>query len=184
MRLAAKLPGARFIWITLSAEDRREEETRAAVQRMLERVSDSIVRVERFRGSFFPYCGLELKEYFDALKIHKPDLIFTHYRTDLHQDHRTVSELTWNTFRNHAILEYEVPKYDGDLGAPNVFVPLTSDEVQRKCRLLMECFPSQHTRRWFTPSTFEAMARLRGIECAAPGGYAEAFYGRKLCFDF
>jgi len=121
-----------------------------------------------------------LKEYFEGLKPLAPDLIFTHWREDDHQDHRLVSELTWNTFRNHTVLEYEVPKYDGDLGRPTVFVPLPAALRRRKLRLLMTAFPSQRNKQWFTPATFEGLMRLRGIECAAPEGYAEAFYARKL----
>ena len=92
--------------------------------------------------------------------------------------------MTWNTFRNHAILEYEIPKFDGDLGVPNVFAPMTRSQLQRKCDILMECFPSQRARSWFTPATFEAVARIRGIECNAEEGFAEAFHGRKLHIDF
>ena len=108
-------------------------------------------------------------------------MVFTHLRQDLHQDHRVANELTWNTFRDHLILEYEVPKFDGDLGAPNVFFPLSRAELRRKCDVLMDCFQSQAKRTWFSRDTFEAIARLRGIECNAPEGFAEAFYGRKCC---
>jgi LmbE family N-acetylglucosaminyl deacetylase len=181
MRLTERLPDASFVWITLCADDHREAETRAAAARLLAAAKSSSVHIERFRGSHLPYAGEPLKDYFDSLKVHAPDLILTHYRGDLHQDHRTVSDLTWNTFRDHAILEYEIPKFDGDLGSPNVFMPLTPEDVKRKCDLLMACYPSQQGHSWFTASTFEALARLRGIECAAPGGFAEAFYGRKLC---
>jgi LmbE family N-acetylglucosaminyl deacetylase len=106
--------------------------------------------------------------------------VLTHFRHDLHQDHRIVNELTWNTFRNHTVLEYEIPKYDGDTAQPNVYVPLTRAQLELKCSVLMECFPSQHARSWFTPDTFRAIARLRGIECNAPEGFAEGFHGRKI----
>jgi LmbE family N-acetylglucosaminyl deacetylase len=142
------------------------------------------VLVEGFRGSFFPHCGVELKEYFEGLKRFGPDLILTHFRHDLHQDHRIVNELTWNTFRNHAVLEYEIPKFDGDMAVPNVYVPLTQAQIARKCEVLMECFPSQRSRGWFTADTFSALARLRGIECNASEGFAEGFYGRKLSLTF
>ena len=138
------------------------------------------VASEEFKGSYFPHCGPELKDYFETLKAFNPDLILTHCRHDLHQDHRVTNELTWNTFRDHTILEYEIPKFDGDLGAPGVFFALTRAEMKRKCDILIECFPSQMQRQWFTRDTFEAIARLRGIECNAPEGYAEAFYSRKL----
>lgn len=184
MQLVARFPSARFVWVTLSSDAERESEARSAASRLLSGALDPIIRIERFRGSYFPHCGPELKDYVETLKDHTPDLILTHYRADLHQDHRSVNELIWNTFRNHAILEYEIPKFDGDLGVPNVFVPITRDELRRKCDILMDCFPSQHSRSWFTPDTFEALARLRGIECNAPGGFAEAFHGRKLTLAF
>lgn len=180
MRLLERHPAARFVWVTLSSDPQRAAETRAAAARLLARAAEPVVRVEQFRGSYFPHCGPELKDYFEGLKAHRPDLILTHARHDLHQDHRVTNELTWNTFRDHAVLEYEIPKFDGDLGVPNVFVPLTRAEMKAKCDLLMDCFPSQSGRQWFTRDTFEALARLRGIECNAPEGYAEAFYGRKL----
>lgn len=182
--LARRLPHARFVWVTLSADDERERETRVAAQHLLEGVDETEILVERFPGSYFPHCGRELKDYVEALKRFEPDLVLTHCRHDLHQDHRITNELAWNTFRRHAILEYEIPKFDGDLGAPNAFVPLTSTAMDQKCELLMRCFPSQHSRTWFTPETFRGLARIRGIECNAPGGYAEAFYARKMRLEF
>jgi LmbE family N-acetylglucosaminyl deacetylase len=183
MQLVRRYPSAKFVWITLSSDARRAAETRAAAARLLEGARDTVVRVEEFRGSYFPHCGAALKDYFEELKQYAPGLILTHNRHDLHQDHRVTNELTWNTFRNHLILEYEIPKFDGDLGVPNVFFSLTRAEVKRKCDILSECFPSQAERSWFTRDTFEAIARLRGIECNAPEGYAEAFYVRKLCVN-
>ena len=180
LRLVSRYPTARFVWVTLSSDSRRANETLAAASRLLAGAADPLVRVEEFKGSYFPHCGPALKDYFETLKSFNPDLILTHCRHDLHQDHRVTNELTWNTFRDHAILEYEIPKFDGDLGAPNVFFALTRAEMKRKCDILLECFPSQLQRQWFTRDTFEALARLRGIECNAPEGYAEAFYSRKL----
>lgn len=180
MRLVKQYPGARFVWVTLSADAERETETRAAAQRLLAGAENPQIHVQHFRGSYLPQEWPALKDYFESLKAVSPDLVLTHCRHDLHQDHRVTNELTWNTFRNHAIIEYEIPKFDGDVGVPNVFVALTRDEIDRKCEILMQCFPSQRSRAWFTPETFQAMARIRGIECNAPGGYAEAFYGRKL----
>jgi LmbE family N-acetylglucosaminyl deacetylase len=180
LRLVRQHPGARFVWVTLSADAEREAETRAAAALLLAGAEDAVVRVERFRGSYFPHEGATLKDCFESLKAYAPDWIFTHCRHDLHQDHRVVNELTWNTFRDHVVLEYEIPKFDGDLGTPNVYVPLTQADLRRKCDVLMESFPSQRTRNWFTPATFEALARIRGIECNAPEGYAEAYYGRKV----
>jgi len=180
-RLVERHPAARFTWVTFSADDEREAETRAAAARLLAGAADAEVIVHRFRGSYFPHAGPELKDRVEDLKRHAPNLILTHCRHDLHQDHRVVNELTWNTFRDHAIWEYEIPKFDGDLGQPNVYVPLSRADIERKCEMLMDSFPSQRARAWFTPDTFLGLARLRGIECQAPGGYAEAFFGRKLC---
>ena len=180
MQLARRYPKARFVWVTLSSDAERAAETRAAAERVLRGAREYDIRVEEFRGSYFPACFAELKDYFEGLKALKPDVVFTHFRNDLHQDHRVTNELTWNAFRDHLVLEYEIPKFDGDLGVPNVFVPLTRAELQLKCDVVTECFPSQATKTWFSRDTFEAIARLRGIECNAPEGFAEAFYGRKL----
>lgn len=180
MQLARRYPKARFVWVTLSSDSQRAAETRAAAERLLQDARERDIRVEEFRGSYFPSCYSDLKDYFEGLKALRPDVVFTHLRQDLHQDHRVTNELTWNTFRDHLILEYEIPKFDGDLGVPNVFFPLTRAELRRKCDIVTESFPSQAKRAWFSRDTFEAMARLRGIECNAPEGFAEAFYGRKL----
>jgi LmbE family N-acetylglucosaminyl deacetylase len=136
------------------------------------------VVVKSFKGSFFPHQGVAIKKYFEELKSFEPDLVFTHYRDDRHQDHRVLSDLAWNTFRDHAILEYEIPKYDGDLGIPNVFVPLDAEVVKTKTDLLCKAFQTQRNKHWFTEDTFLSLMRLRGIECASQ--YAEAFHGRKL----
>jgi LmbE family N-acetylglucosaminyl deacetylase len=185
MSLAEQCPQASFVWVTLSSDARRAAETRAAAALLLAGAAKSSVRVEAFRGSYFPQEYAAIKDYFEQIKrTVQPDLILTHCRGDLHQDHRVVNELTWNTFRNHFILEYEIPKFDGDLGNPNAFVPLSRQQLQRKCKVLMECFPSQTDRTWFTQDTFEAIARLRGIESNAPEGFAEAFYARKALLTF
>ena len=128
-----------------------------------------------------PFVAVEMKKVFEELKqTLSPDLIFTHNRKDAHQDHRLIAELTWSTFRNHLILEYEIPKYDGDLGQPGLFVPLTDELCEKKIRFIMDSFQSQHSKRWFEENTFRSIMRLRGMECNAPSGYAEAFYCRKL----
>lgn len=171
---------ARFIWVTFSSNDERAAETRQAATRILRGARDVSIRVESFEESNFPSHLAQIKRYYEGLKGLNPDLVFTHYRADLHQDHRVICDLTWNTFRNHLILEYEIPKFDGDFGVPNAFVPMTRDAMTEKCDTLMDCFTSQRSRTWFTPSTFEAVARIRGIECNAPSGYAEAFYCRKF----
>jgi LmbE family N-acetylglucosaminyl deacetylase len=127
-----------------------------------------------------PFAGAEVKAVFEELKSIAPDIIFTQNRKDFHQDHRLIAELTWNTFRNHLILEYEIPKYDGDMGQPTVFVPLEMEVCQKKVEYLLEAFQSQHAKRWFQKDTFFSLMRLRGMECNAPSGYAEAFYSHKL----
>ncbi len=172
-------------WVVLSGlGTERASEARACARRLLRRVPEVHVRVAGFRDGFFPSFHSELKEYLEGLKPLHPDLILTHQLEERHQDHRLVGELTWNTFRDHLILEYEVPKYDGLLGAPNVFVPLTEAQRRRKVRTLLSAFPSQRGKRWFTEGTFDALMRLRGMEAGAPSGYAEAFVGRKLRLDF
>jgi LmbE family N-acetylglucosaminyl deacetylase len=168
-------------WMVCSATPVRAREARRSAVRFLGRAAARHIRVERFRDGYFPSERAALKDVFEALKaVVDPDLIFTHARADAHQDHRVVAELTWNTWRDHAILEYEVPKYDGDLDRPNVFVPLPAALRRRKVRLLLAGFPSQRRKAWFNAATFEGLMRLRGVECAAPAGYAEAFHGRKL----
>jgi len=168
-------------WVVFSGEGPREEEARASARAVLARAKSAQIEIEHFRDGFFPAQSAEIKERFEALKKRvQPDLIFTHYRNDLHQDHRLIGELTWNTFRDHVILEYEVPKYDGDFGSPNVFVPLDASRCRRKIELLMTHFASQRDRRWFSEDLFLAALRLRGMEANAPDGYAEAFYGRKV----
>ena len=182
-RFCAQHPDAQILWVTLNSDDVRAEETRAAAARLLADAHNIKLIIKTFRQSYFPYVGAELKDFFEKLKAEiDPDVIFTHRRDDMHQDHRVVNELTWNTFRDHLILEYEIAKYEGDLCTPNVYVPLTREEIDAKIDVLMECFPSQHSRRWFTPDTFRGIARVRGIECNAPEGFAEGFHCRKSIF--
>jgi LmbE family N-acetylglucosaminyl deacetylase len=139
------------------------------------------VVVRKFRDGFFPAQWAEIKQSFEELKrAVSPDVILTHYREDRHQDHRAISDLTWNTFRNHFVLEYEIPKYDGDMGSPNVFVELTDTVCRTKVENLVRHYPSQAGRSWFSPELFMAILRLRGMECSSASGYAEAFYGRKV----
>ena len=167
--------------VFFSSDRVRAEEARAAARIVLADAGETEVSVEDFRGRFFPFIGAEIKEYFDGLgRDVRPDLVFTHFRDDLHQDHRLISDLTYNTFRDHAILEYEIPKWDGDLGRPNAYVNLDQAQCDAKIQTIMSCFPSQHDKHWFTEETFRGLARLRGIESKSPGGYAEAFYARKL----
>jgi LmbE family N-acetylglucosaminyl deacetylase len=139
------------------------------------------VLVKGFQDGYFPYRGVEIKDAFETLKKQiNPDVIFTHFRHDLHQDHRVINELTWNTWRNHLILEYEIPKYDGDLGKPNFFIPLERRICERKNEILRGVFQSQTSKPWFASQTFWALLQLRGIECRAPESLAEAFYSRKI----
>jgi len=181
LRLLAERSRVTVHWVVLSGDARRAQEARRSAERFLRGAAARHIRLDQFRDGFFPYEGAALKEVFEQLKAGvAPDFVFTHRRDDAHQDHRLVSELTWNTFRDHCILEYEIPKYDGDLGAPNVFVPLSPRIRRQKIRILLTAFPSQASKRWFTESTFEGLMRLRGVECAAREGYAEAFHGRKI----
>jgi len=181
LTLIASHPGIEFDWVVLSATGKRRKEAEAGAAAFLSGAARKSVTVKGFRDGYFPYIGGGIKDWFEELKKSvKPDLIFTPYRRDLHQDHRLVSELTWNTFRDHLILEYEIPKYDGDLGAPNVFVSLNRAIADKKTRLLQECFVSQSGNQWFNKETFAAIMRLRGVEANAASGRAEAFYGRKL----
>ena len=181
LRLLATYPNVSVNWEVLSAEGVRRKEAQVSARRFLARAKKPAVNINRFRGSYFPTDADRIKDYIETLKKRPdPDIIFTHYRGDLHQDHRVVSDLTWNTFRNHLILEYEIPKFDGDLGVPNVYVPLDAHYCHLKSRYLMGAFKSQRSKHWFTPDTFLALHRLRGIECGPETTYAEAFYGRKL----
>jgi len=184
LKLGSAHPQASFHWVVLSADAEREREARHSAGLFLPKTGDHQIVVQRFRDGFFPYVGTEIKEYFEALKQQaSPDVIFTHYRGDRHQDHRLISELTWNTFRDHLILEYEVPKYDGDLRSPNCYVPLDEALCRRKTEYLFAAFKSQVGKRWFTADTFRGLMRIRGIEAAAPCGYAEAFYAHKLALE-
>jgi len=173
-------------WIVFSGGGGpREREARRSAGLFLARARRRQIVVHSFRDGFFPYLGGGIKEAFEELAREvSPDIVFTHTREDRHQDHRVVSDLTWNTFRSHLILEYEVPKYDGDLGVPNFFVPLRAAVARAKIRHLHAAFGSQRSKRWFTPDTFHALLRLRGIESAAPDGLAEAFYARKATIAF
>ena len=165
-------------WVVLGAEGERAAEARRSADDFLRGAATARVVVGGFRDGFLPYLGAAVKDFFETLKAYPtPDVIFTHQRNDLHQDHRLACELTWNTFRNHLVLEYEIPKYDGDLGAPNVFFALDEAIVDEKLRLIREHFPSQGGRHWFDDEVFRGLMRLRGMESATH--YAEAFTSRK-----
>lgn len=173
-------PDMEMIWIVFSSNDARAKEAEASFEKFVGSLQEKTIEINAFQNGFFPYIGSSIKDYFEELKGRvQPDVIFSHYGEDLHQDHRLIAELTWNTFRDHWILEYEVPKYDGGLQSPNIFVPISADQAQRKSELLESCYKTQKKRPWFTASTFEGLSRLRGVECNSESGYAEAFYSRK-----
>jgi LmbE family N-acetylglucosaminyl deacetylase len=169
-------------WVVFSATATRAREAQASARLFLNGAASKKVTIHRFRDGFFPYDGAKIKKAFEALKrsIPAPDLVLTHYRDDRHQDHRAISDLTWNTFRAHLVLEYEIPKFDGDLGTPNCFVPLSREISLRKTEHLEKAFTTQTDKHWFSAETFLGLMRLRGVECRAPEGYAEAFYARKF----
>ena len=180
LKLVRANPDLKVHWVVLSAEGDRAEEARTSTERFLDQAPNHEVEVASFRERYFPYQS-QLKEFFDDLgtRVH-PDLVLTHHGGDAHQDHRVVAELTWNTFRDHLILEYEIPKYDGDLGRPNVFVELDEDLAGRKVQAILQGFPSQAEHFWFSEETFMGLLRLRGVEARSASGLAEAFHARKL----
>jgi len=181
LRLIGDYPGCTFSWVVFSGIGVRKAEAERGAQSFVGKERLANMMLHDFSDGFMPYVGSEIKGVFEALKGRiSPDLVFTHQGRDAHQDHRLISELTWNTFRDHFILEYEIPKYDGDLGNPNVFVPLETDISKKKVGHIVETFQSQRTKRWFEESTFLSLMRLRGMECNASSGFAEAFYCRKL----
>ena len=168
-------------WVVLSGSKQRAGEARQSAEAFLANVHKSRVVIKEFRDSCFPYCGEEIKEFFFELQREvSPDVIFTHRREDMHQDHRLVSELTWSTFRDHLILEYEIPKYEGDLGTPNIFVPLEKNTCERKVATIVNSFRSQQDKPWFTENTFWSLLRIRGTEASSPSQFAEGLYCRKL----
>jgi LmbE family N-acetylglucosaminyl deacetylase len=167
-------------WVVLGGNGERGEEARASAAEFLASASRSEIVVHGFRDAYMPYYGESVKEAFEELKRVQPDLVLTHTRDDLHQDHRLACELTWNTFRDHLILEYEIPKWDGDLGRPNLYVALDEEVVADKLELVLRHFPTQASKHWYDAETFRGLMRLRGLECAAASRYAEAFYAPKV----
>jgi len=183
LHLLEHRPGSTVRWVVFSAEGAREAEARASAADFLARAGEAQVVTKTFQESFFPAHWSIIKGFFEEVRrAGEADVVFTHYHQDLHQDHRVVSELTWNTFRNHLVFEYEIPKYEGDLGRPNVFLPVSRGVADRKVELLMRHFQTQAARAWFRPDTFHGLMSIRGVECHAPEGRAEAFHGRKLVF--
>jgi LmbE family N-acetylglucosaminyl deacetylase len=181
LRLLEEIKNVKIKWIVFSADAERAEEAQESAKMFLKKAKRKDVIVKHFRESYFPYIGAEIKDYFEEIKKEFiPDIIFTHHRHDLHQDHRLISELTWNTFRNHLIFEYEIIKYDGDLGVPNLFIHLSEKICLKKIDNILQCFKTQTTRKWFTKDAFLSILRIRGVESHAPDNYAEAFYCRKM----
>lgn len=183
LKLIENYKNVTFYWVVFSSNQERAQEAIASANLFLKEAKAKTVIVKDFRDGFLPFSGIEVKEYFEQLKQQfSPDLILTHYRQDLHQDHRLISDLTWNTFRNHLILEYEIPKYDGDLGIPNFFVQLDESICRRKIQYTLDAFKTQSNKQWFTEETFRSLLRIRGMESNSPSKYAEAFYCRKIVF--
>jgi LmbE family N-acetylglucosaminyl deacetylase len=171
-------------WCVLSAPGPRAAEAETSAAGFLSGATSAEIEICQFRDGFFPYQGSDIKAWMEGLKHRiRPDVILTHRRDDAHQDHREISRLTWNSFRDHLILEYEIPKWDGDLGQPNLYWALTEDILNRKIELLTAAFGSQRSRDWFDSDVFRSLARLRGMECRAPHAYAEAFVARKILLD-
>jgi len=182
LRLAKDLPEAQFYWVIFSGGAKRAEEARQSANVFLSEVGSKTINIQDYRESYFPFVGANIKDFFEKLKEVSPDLVFTHCSNDAHQDHLLLSDLTRNTFRDHLILEYEIPKYDGDLGTPNVYVCLDEFVVHRKVKSICDIFQTQKQKQWFTEETFKSILRIRGIESNSPSGYAEAFYCRKMVF--
>jgi LmbE family N-acetylglucosaminyl deacetylase len=168
-------------WVVFSASDERKKEAIDSANSFLAQVERKHIITYKHRDGFFPYTAIEIKESFEEMKKDfRPDIVFTHYRDDRHQDHRLISDLTWNTFRNHLILEYEIPKYDGDFGSPNFFVSLNDDVCKKKNELIIKYFQTQKEKHWLTEETLNSVLRLRGIESGRDSRYAEGFYCRKI----
>ena len=182
--MAEKRPRAEFRWVVWSAPGARAREAESGASRFLGPAATGAVRLHEFRDGYFPTHFDSIKDAFENLaREFQPDIVFTHTRNDRHQDHRVISDLTWNTFRRQLILEYEIPKWDGDLGQPNFYVPLSESAARRKTEALLDVFGTQRAKDWFSAETFMGLMRLRGIECRAAGGYAEAFHGRKVIWS-
>ena len=180
LRLLSEYDDVEVHWVVVGSSGQRDGEALAGAEKFLAKAKKKEIMIEHFKSSYFPYRGEEIKDFFEKLKEKiSPDIIFTHYRHDLHQDHRVISELTWNTYRDHLVFEYEIMKYDGDIGSPNVFVHLDETLCRKKIRFIMDSFKTQREKDWFTRDAFLSLLRIRGIETKAPGQYAEGFYCRK-----
>lgn len=183
LKLIADKPKAQFHWIVFSGNENRKKEAQQSASAFLKEIESKKIEIYSFKESYFPFIGSEIKDCFEKLKTeYNPDIIFTHCNNDAHQDHLLISKLTWNTFRDHLIIEYEIPKYDGDLGTPNLYVHLDESLVKRKTNYLRDFFKTQKEKAWFSKKNFRSIMRIRGIESNSPTGYAEAFYCRKIVF--
>ena len=181
LKILDEAPGAQFCWVVFSGTPKRREEALASSDFFLKNAKSKKIDVKQFKESYFPFIGAQIKDYFEKLKtVLSPDIIFTHYSNDLLQDHRVISNLTWNTFRDNFILEFEIPKFDGDLGNPNFFVHLNESLVKRKIVYLVDVFQTQKDKSWFDEETFRSILRIRGVESNSKSKYAEAFYCKKI----
>jgi LmbE family N-acetylglucosaminyl deacetylase len=184
LRILREDPSVEVDWVVTSAPGIRKSEAQSSAEAFLGCSRNARIHIWQYQDGFLPYAGRDVKQSFESLKAEcNPDLVFTHYREDRHQDHRLTSDLTWNTFRDSLVLEYEIPKWDGDIGQPNLYVTIERDLADRKVALLNEHFPSQHSRDWWDDETFLSIMRIRGIECRASSRFAEAFYARKLTLN-
>jgi len=181
LRIIEEAPHALFFWVVFSGNQKRIKEARESAKVFLNGAKSKKIVVHQIRESYFPFAGASIKDCFERLKQEfTPDVVFTHYRNDAHQDHRLISDLTWNTFRDNLIMEYEIPKYDGDLVTPNLYVHLDEPHVKKKIDSILGNFATQKEKPWFTEETFRSVLRIRGIESNAPSGYSEAFHCRKI----
>jgi LmbE family N-acetylglucosaminyl deacetylase len=184
LALQRRYPGCRVHWLILTSVPARRSEALAAARAFVKPACRGETLVCDFPDGMLPGHLVQVKERFEAFKaLVDPELILTHHGLDRHQDHSLVSQVTWQTFREHMIWEYEIPKYDGDLVTPNMYVPVSATAAARKIRLIVKAFESQRGKSWFTAENLLAMMRLRGLECRSPSGFAEGFHCRKLVFD-
>ena len=183
LKLLDEYPTAEIFWVVFSSSPTREKEAKHSAQDYLKNHQSTMIEINSFRNGYFPYIGTEIKEYFETIKTRfNPDIIFTHCSDDKHQDHRTIAELSWNTFRDNVIFQYEIAKYDGDLGTPNFYTILPEEYVEKKIDLLLKHFQTQTDKHWFTKDLFSSLMRVRGVECVSESGFAEGFHARKLTF--
>jgi LmbE family N-acetylglucosaminyl deacetylase len=181
LNLLKKYKIGKIVWVVFCSNENRKKEAIASAEKFLDSVNNKEIRVMSFRDGFLPDVWSDVKEEFESVKREfNPDLIFTHTRDDRHQDHRIVSDLTWNTFRNHMILEYEIPKYDGDLSTPSLYVEIDGETADRKKSMILESFQSQQNKHWLDAELLSSLMRIRGVECVSKSGYAEGFYVRKM----